>query len=85
MGSSSSKKKVKRFDKGNQMPPVPQIKQSPPPSPSKSYDPYFTHVSAKIHKRRVSNHENIFELDPNIDDYSPVWDNDTKVSYEIFR
>jgi hypothetical protein len=83
MGSGSSRNKVERFDKGNQMPAVPQ--RQPSPSHSKSHDPLFIHVSAKIHKRRSSTHENIFELDPNIDDYSTIWDHDTKVSYDIFR
>ncbi len=78
MGCGSSRNKVKNFDKGNQMP---STKSFSSPSPSKSYDPLFKPISSKPNKPQISIQTDIFELDPNVEEYSSIWDHDTKVNY----
>jgi hypothetical protein len=83
MGSGSSRSKVKKIDKSNQMPPISETKLYRSPSPSKS--PLFKRVLPKPNKRRSSIQDNTFELNNNIEEYSSIWDDDTKVNYYIFR
>jgi hypothetical protein len=85
MGSGASHSQVQRIDKSNQMPSIPETISEPrssvSPSLFKSDDRLFTHVPHKSKRRRPSTQEGLFELDPNIEEYSAIWDHDTKVSY----
>jgi hypothetical protein len=85
MGSGSSSTKVQKVDKSIQIPSASPTKPSLFLSPSKSYEPLFKHISPQPNKRRTSFYEDVFELDPNIEDYSSIWDHDTKVCYYILQ
>ncbi len=68
MGSGSSRSKVKKFDKGNQMP----INSEPilPRSPRPANTPLFKHIPSKPIERKPRPKNDIFQLDSNIEDYS---------------
>ena len=78
-GSSSSSSQVHTFDKAIQMPPTSE-NNPPQRTPSPSYDRVFKRVPKKSKERRVSSLENEFELNNNIEEYSIIWDHDTKAS-----
>ncbi|CAF0765355.1 unnamed protein product [Rotaria sordida] len=88
MGSGSSRSKVQKFDKSIQMPSIIDIEPSPKPSllqsSSKLHNPPFSRVPTETIRPRVSISENRFELNDNIEEYSAIWDDDTKLS-SIFQ
>ncbi len=78
MGSGSSRKgKVQTFNKGNQV-----SGDIPNGYVSRTNSPVFVNTSSK---RQTVTQDDTFQLDPNIEEYSSVWDPDTKVNFNCFR
>ncbi|CAF2457417.1 unnamed protein product [Rotaria sp. Silwood2] len=84
MGLGSSVRKVRKFDKSSQMPPI--IYGKPPPerslsiSSAKPRTPLFTRVSPKPPKQQTITQDDIFEVEDNIEEYSTIWDDDAKLT-----
>jgi len=79
MGSGSSCKKVEKFDKGNQVSSISVL------GPDRSANsPLYKHVSSQPIKRQAFPQDDIFQLDPNIEEYSSIWDPNTKGSSDHF-
>lgn len=75
---------VKKFDKSNQTGSQTTLIPKPPESlPSKSHEPVFVRVPKQTNRQqqRASAQGSLFELDTNIEEYSAIWDYDTKVDY----
>jgi hypothetical protein len=84
MGSGSSFSHVDTFDKAIQMPPVSENNPRQR-TPSESYDRVFVRAPKKPKERRMSSLENEFELNSNIEEYSIIWDHDTKASISFLN
>ena len=80
MGSGSSRKRpVQTFNKGNQV-----SGNIPDKSVSRTNSPVFVNASSRPTKRQAFTQDDMFQLDPNIEEYSSVWDSDAKVNSDCF-
>jgi hypothetical protein len=80
MGSGSSRNKVEKFDKGIQASGTKPDRFTSPTSSS-----LFKQTSSKPVKQQVLTQDDTFQLDPNIEEYSSVWNPDTKVRSNCFQ
>ncbi|UJR23907.1 hypothetical protein I4U23_026879 [Adineta vaga] len=84
MGSSSSCSKTKRIHRANQTSPIqteiPSVRRRSSSIPSKSHDPLFVRTPQLPKRRPISLHDDIFEIETNVEDYSQIWDQDAQLS-----
>ena len=72
MGSQPSCKRVQAFDKANQVP------SRSEPRPPKPFVPEPTPCELILREKPTQN--DTFQFDPNVEEYSSVWDHDAKVN-----